>query len=292
MQCHASQQFKRLVRRKRHAHYNHEIHYLNREVATWLPEGIHRLKTGSYDPLPLKRMVFPDDVVDHVSIPDRIMQNTILQQLKPTFKHVIHPHCYHLHGPGGVKLATKQVRQALSVGEYHYFIRLDIKSFYASIPRYKLIQDINAMYDDTKVQNMLACIINNPIELPKGIRNPDYGIALRGPLSQFFGAVYLKPLDDALGAMDGCYVRYNDDCLLLLKTKRQVNRARRIISNILHERRLSLSRKKSRSATLENNFHFLGVEYLGTQPRDNTPGPQSVEQTQGNEVVSKLNRGG
>jgi len=33
---------------------------------------------------------------------------------------------------------------------------------------------------------MLENIIKNPIETPRGYKNADNGIALRGPLSQFF----------------------------------------------------------------------------------------------------------
>ena len=40
--------------------------------------------------------------------------------------------------------------------------------------------------------------------------------------------------------------------------------------NILHERGLSLSRKKSMYGVIENGFHFLGVHYSGTQPLSHT----------------------
>ena len=61
---------------------------------------------------------------------------------------------------------------------------------------------------------MLENIVTNPIETPRGYKNPDYGIALRGPLSQFFSALYLKPLDDAFTNMDVTYLRYQDNELL------------------------------------------------------------------------------
>ena len=41
-------------------------------------------------------------------------------------------------------------------------------------------------YSDPNVQSMLENIIKNPIETPRGYKNADNGIALRGPLSQFF----------------------------------------------------------------------------------------------------------
>ncbi len=149
-------------------------------------------------------------------------------------------------------------------------VRADIKSFYKSIPHHKLIRDIKVLYDDPKVQAMLEQIIINPIETPRGYKNPVIGIALRGPLSQFFSAIYLKPLDDAFDNMDVTYIRYQDDLIILCKTKRQLNRCRRKMMNILHERQLTLSRKKSRIGSIDKGFHFLGINYPGTQPQGHT----------------------
>lgn len=39
---------------------------------------------------------------------------------------------------------------------------------------------------------------------------------------------------------------------------------------ILHERHLTLSRKKSRIGSIEKSFHFLGIDYPGTQPLEDT----------------------
>lgn len=117
---------------------------------------------------------------------------------------------------------------------------------------------------------MLENIITNPIETPRGYKNPVHGIALRGPLSQFFSGIYLKPLDDAFRSGDSTYIRYQDDILILCQTKRQMNRCRRRMMEVLHERRLTLSRKKSRIGSLNKNFHFLGIHYPGTQTLDNT----------------------
>jgi hypothetical protein len=145
-----------------------------------------------------------------------------------------------------------------------------IQSFYKSILHFKLINDIKKYYDDPKMQVMLENVITNPIETPRGYKNSGNGIALRGPLSQFFSGIYLKPLDDAFDNMDVTYVRFQDDLLILCKTKRQLNRSRRRLMEVLHERRLTLSRKKSRIGCINSGFHFLGIQYPGTQPLDNT----------------------
>ena len=161
-------------------------------------------------------------------------------------------------------------RQVLQDEKPNYILRADIKSFYKSIPHFKLIQDIKKYYDDPKVQAMLENIITNPIDTPRGYKNPGHGIALRGPLSQFFSGIYFKPLDDAFDQMDVTYLRYQDDILILCKTKRQMNRCRRRMMEVLHERHLSLSRKKSRMGCINGGFHFLGIDYLPTRTEDNT----------------------
>lgn len=268
--------FEKIKKRKQSADHNHEIHFLAREVEDWLPKGIESLIDGNYTPRHLKRYYFHDEMVDQLHISDRIFQHILLKQLKPTFSHVVNSNCLHIFGPSGVKLATQRIRQALEEEKPEYIIRADIKSFYKSIPHHKLIQDIKKYYDDPKVQAMMEEVINNAIETPRGYKNPTTGIALRGPLSQFFSAIYLKPLDDALSQMNITYIRYQDDLIALCKSKRQLNRCRRKMMEILNERKLKLSRKKSRIGSISKGFHFLGIDYPGTQPQDYTKATQAV----------------
>jgi RNA-directed DNA polymerase len=274
--------FAKINKRKFSAHHNHEIHFLAREINDWLPNGIKLMIDGNYTPRHLKRYYFKDEMVDQLHISDRVLQHVLLKQLKPTFKHVMSPNCYHLHGPTGVKYATQRIRQILQEEKPNYVLRVDIKSFYKSIQHHKLIQDIKQYYDDPKVQIMLENIITNPIETPRGYKNPGHGLALRGPLSQFFSGIFLKKLDDAFNNMDIHYLRYQDDIIALCKTKRQLLRCRRRMMEILHERGLSLSRKKSRMGSIKEGFHYLGIHYLPTRTEDN------IHMTHANDALIKL----
>ncbi|APF03575.1 TPA: hypothetical protein ACJ5DT_003081 [Legionella pneumophila] len=120
----------------------------------------------------------------------------------------MNPNCYHLDGPTGVKYATQRIKKVLDEEKPLFVIRADIKSFYKSIPHFKLIADIQKYYHDPKLLAMLEAIITNPIEAPRGYKNPIHGIALRGPLSQFFSGIYLKPLDDAFLNTSVHYFRF------------------------------------------------------------------------------------
>lgn len=82
-------------------------------------------------------------------------------------------------------LNIRAAKEALATKKPQYIIRADIKCYYKSIRHALLIQDIKRYYSDLNVQNMLENIIKNPIETPRGYKSPDYGIALRGPLSRW-----------------------------------------------------------------------------------------------------------
>lgn len=291
--------FARIHRQKKYASPNHDVYFmareLNDEMGNWLDKGINALMDGTYTPRFLTRYYFADAMVDQLHVSDRIVQHILLKQLKPTFSYVMNPNVYHLMGPGGVKAATARIKQVLKEDNPQYIIRADIKSFYKSIPHHQLIQDINQLYDDPKVQAMLKEIIINPIETPRGYKNADHGIALRGPLSQMFSGIYLKPLDDAFTRMGVTYLRYQDDILILCQTKRQLNRCRQRMNTVLHERRLNLSGKKTRIGHINKGFHFLGINYSGTQTQDNTTVTQANAQSVSSNISehnSPIVRGG
>jgi len=46
---------------------------------------------------------------------------------------------------------------------------------------------------------------------------------------------------------------------------------------VLKERRLRLSRKKTRIGHIDKGFHFLGIHYPGTQTQDNTNVTQAID---------------
>ena len=124
-----SKLFAGIHKRKRYAHPNHEVHLMARNISDWLTHGVQAIINGTYTPRFLKRHYFKDEMVDQLHLSDRILQNLLLKQLKPTFAHIMNPNCYHLHGPSGVKLATQRIKEALTLQQPKYIIRADIKSY-------------------------------------------------------------------------------------------------------------------------------------------------------------------
>jgi RNA-directed DNA polymerase len=89
------------------------------------------------------------------------------------------------------------------------------------------------------------------------------GISRGCPLSPLFGALYLKVLDERLSGTDAYYVRYMDDILVLTKTRWQLRRAVRTLSQTFDELKVSRHPDKTFIGRIEKGFDFLGYHFDG-----------------------------
>ncbi len=232
------------------------------DEAKTLLQQINNFIIGEYRFQPMITYKFPDETTISWSYSDRLFVRALLYLIKPTFKYIISPYCFHLQGPSGVKKALLLVQNALEQNTFRYFLRIDIKSYYASIERNILIGQLEKWFCDLKVRHYLQDIVNCAVIQDGAITVPTTGIPRRSSLSPFFGALYLSPLDRVFEDIkDICYVRYVDDILILAKTKKQFCRAKKRLREILQPLKLEYSRRKSKVGALTKGFHFLGIDF-------------------------------
>ena len=223
---------------------------------------------GSYRFNPMNSYTFEDKelnkketiiIFDYI---DRLVINWILQIIKPVFKHIIHFSCYHLKGANGVKTVVSKIKDAMQNKNFRYFIRADIRGYYASIDRKILTSQAKQRFNDQRIVKYLDNLINIPIIKDAIFFTPDKGLPIRGSLSPFLSALYLYPLDAAFERVKGVYYfRFCDDILILAETKIQFLKAKRRLKNILSKLKLSLSKHKTKMGALISGFHFLGVNF-------------------------------
>ena len=228
----------------------------------WLKNFI----AGKHQFTPMMQYKFTDGIVRVWSYLDRLIMHLLLEHIKPTFKHIISPLCLHLTGPSVIKQATAQIKAALNSGRYHYVMRADIKSYYASINHKILLNQICQNFNDPIALKYLHDIITIAVDYGGQVFLPTEGIPRQSPLSPFFGALYLSALDKAFTNKKGIfYLRYMDDCVILIENQRQYAKARKRLFSILKELRLKISPRKTRMGKLEKGFHFLGVNFEVTR---------------------------
>jgi retron-type reverse transcriptase len=217
---------------------------------------------GNYRFSPLQQFRFYNECVRTWNYADRIILRCLLKILMPVFKHIILDNCFHLKGPNGVKNALRYIQNALNTDKFHYAIRADIKSYYASIDHGILICQVNEHFHDPKVKHYLDHVITTAVDDGGDVFIPEKGIPRRSSLSPFFGALYLSPVDRAFLMRKGIvYARYMDDIIILCQTKKQYHRARKILFAILRQLKLVLSPRKTWMGALKKGFHFLGANF-------------------------------
>jgi RNA-directed DNA polymerase len=86
---------------------------------------------------------------------------------------------------------------ALASGEYHYVMRIDIRSYYASIQHSILLKQRFQHYQDPRLPNYFKAIAGCAIDKGGHIELPTKGLPRRSSLPPFFGALYLSSVDQA-----------------------------------------------------------------------------------------------
>ena len=199
------------------------------------------------------------------SYPDRMILSLILKTIQSTFKYIISRRCIHLGGPNQVKPAISQVKNALERGSFRYVMRVDIKSYYASIQHDILISQVRRHFDDPRILRYLEDVITTAIDDGGDVFLPKEGIPRRSSLSPFFGALYLADLDRAMENRQGVfYIRFMDDIVILANTKSQYLRAKKRMFSILRDLKLKTSPHKTKMGSL-TSFHYLGLQFEMSQ---------------------------
>jgi len=253
-----------------------------------LAQATQELLAGQHHFEPLKSYAFDDEVVLTWDYQDRCALHLLWQIIRPVAQKIIPERSYHLHK--GVRPCLQDVQQMLARQKFGYFMRLDIRGYYSSIDHRILLEQLCQHFNDPVLKQYFDQIVNIPIDKNAQITNPTKGIPRRSTLSPFFGAIYLMPLLNALQACKGieCYL-FMDDLLVLIKTKRQYRRAKKLLFNILDQLKLKLSPHKSKMGKL-SDFHFLGVQFRVSQnPETKKPLIVQLHARSCNRALDKVN---
>lgn len=143
--------------------------------------------------------------------PDRIIQHAIMNIVEPIWKKTLIRDTYSAIKKRGIHDGVKRVQKFLKDKENtQYCLKMDIKKFYPSVNNVILKQIIRKKIKCKDTLWLIDKIINSSVGIPIG----NY-------LSQYFGNLYLDPLDHWLKEHKRIkyYARYCDDFIILHKDK-------------------------------------------------------------------------
>jgi len=183
---------------------------------------------------------------------DRIVQHALNNVIEPVFERRMIHDSYACRLHRGTQRAARRLSCFLGKPETHYYLKLDVKSYFASVNRVILMDIIQRRYiDDPDVLWLLHTIFES---------SPVPGLPIGNLMSQLFANVYLHELDhfckNGLGVP--YYVRYMDDVIILDKSKENLRYVFMEIHDFLRDHlALSLNHKSHIGKTKD------GIEFVG-----------------------------
>jgi len=144
------------------------------------------------------------------------------------------------------------------VGNAKFVFKSDVKKYYASMDHDVLMGLVNSAVRDRKVRALIRGYMGHLVDEDGELRAIRKGISFGCPLSPVLGALYLKPLDDAIEKEDVFYARYMDDWIVLADTRWKLRRAVKAANEALEQLKVQKHPFKTFIGRISHGFDFLG----------------------------------
>lgn len=204
-------------------------------------------------------------IIEAISYRDRILQHTLCDNyLTPlTERYLVYSSCACRKGKG-TSLAVRLLRKYLAehyanYGKRGYFIKLDIHKYFDTIDHSLLKSKLKKLHIPKDVLSIVNDVIDSFEE------ENDKGLPKGNQTSQIFANLYLNDVDRYIKEILRVkkYVRYMDDMIILVPTKKEASTIFKRIAERVKEERLSLN-PKSEIVAIKSGINFLGWRfYIG-----------------------------
>lgn len=181
------------------------------------------------------------------SYDEQVLHHALVNVLEPIILKGIYFHAYGSLPNRGAHGAKKYIEKWIKHDPRNckYFLKMDIKQFFASVPHDLLSEHIRKYIHDEKYLDILFRVLNSTgIGLPLGFHT-----------SHWLANWYLQGLDRYIKQelRVKYYIRYMDDMIIFGANKRKLHKARQEIENYLHSLKLEM----------KDNWQLCKFDYNG-----------------------------
>jgi len=208
------------------------------------------LLDGTYLPMPVRQKEIgkPGGGVRLLGIPtvlDRVIQQAVAQVLTRIWDHTFSEMSFGFRPKRSQHDAIRQYREYVRSG-LRYVVDIDLSKFFDRVNHDRLMARLATRIKDKRVLKLIRNFLTSGVMIG-GLEQPTKeGTPQGGPLSPLLSNVVLDELDKELEKRGLRFVRYADDCVIFVRSKRAANRVMESISRFIEKKlRLKVNREKS-----------------------------------------------
>jgi RNA-directed DNA polymerase len=207
------------------------------------------LLNGTYQPMPVRRKEIPKPGgVRLLGIPtvlDRVIQQATAQVLTQIWDYTFSPFSYGFRPDCSAHGAIRQYREYVQAG-LRYVVDIDVSKFFDRVHHDRLLARLATRVKDKRVLKLIRSFLTAGVMIG-GLEEPTrQGTPQGGPISALLSNIVLDELDKELERRGLCFVRYADDCVIFVRSRRAGNRVMESVSRFIEKKlRLKVNREKS-----------------------------------------------